>query len=250
MQSPTSDDKPLLTVIMPVFNESPTINEVLRRVLAAPYTKQIIVVDDGSTDGTEAILSKWEEQSIIEVFCHERNRGKGRAIRTALERARGQFVITQDGDLETDPQEYPLLVEPLLEGRADFVIGSRFLRGAYSRQPAALAFRMGVRLLNFAVWLLYRVRVSDEACCYKVLPCAILKAMDLQCERFEFCPEVVAKAVRMRLRMNEVAIRYSPRTAESGKKVRYRDGLCALWCLWKLRNWSPTPNRSATQSSV
>jgi glycosyltransferase involved in cell wall biosynthesis len=212
-------------------------------VLTAPYAKHVIVVDDGSTDGTGAILSGWEQQAFVEVCRHDRNRGKGRAIRTALERARGRYVIVQDGDLETDPQDYGRLIEPLLLGHADFVIGSRFTACGGARTRANFMFRVGVRIMNLAVWLLYRVRVSDEACCYKILATETLKVMDLQCERFEFCPEVVAKASRMRLRMTEVAIRYSPRTTATGKKLRYRDGFCALWWLWRLRNWNPGPMR-------
>jgi dolichol-phosphate mannosyltransferase len=239
MHSPTSHDAPLLTVIVPVFNEAATIDELLRRVQEAPCTKQIVVVDDGSTDGTSGILCKWERESQVEVQRHDRNRGKGRAIRTGLERASGRFVIIQDGDLETDPREYARLVEPLLEGRADIVVGSRFAGGAKAPSGIDPLSRMGVRFLNFVVWLFYGVRLSDEACCYKVLPTETLRALDLRCERFEFCPEVVAKASRMGLRITEVAVSYFPRRVGSGKKIRYRDGLYALWWLWKLRKFTP-----------
>jgi dolichol-phosphate mannosyltransferase len=235
----TSGEAPLLTVIVPVFNERATIDQLLHRVLTAPYTKQVVVVDDGSTDGTDAILSAWEREGRIEVFRHFRNRGKGRAIRTALDHASGRFVVIQDGDLETDPQDYSLLLAPLLEGRADFVIGSRFVDPAHMQVSVAPVFRIGVRVLNLAVRLLYGMRVSDEACCYKVFPTNILKAFDLQCERFDFCPEVVAKASRIGLRTVEVPVRYYPRTATEGKKLRYRDGLAAMRCLWRLRGWRP-----------
>jgi dolichol-phosphate mannosyltransferase len=230
---------PLLTVIVPVFNERATIEKLLGRVIAAPYHKQVIVVDDGSTDGTSEILGRWAETGAIELRRHDCNRGKGRAIRTALESARGRFVIVQDGDLETDPQDYLALVEPLLEGRAEFVIGSRFAPGSRVDGRAKLSLRLGVSLLNVAVLLLYRLRITDEACCYKVASTESLKAMDLQCERFEFCPEVVAKARRMNLRIVEVPISYRPRTTADGKKLRYRDGLSALWWLWKTRKWNP-----------
>jgi len=241
MASASSDAPPLLTVIVPVFNEAATIDELLRRVTAEAYPKQIIVVDDGSTDGTSTVLCAWQSRSYVEVVRHDRNRGKGRAIRTALERARGRFVIIQDGDLETDPQDYSALLEPLLEGCADFVIGNRFAGGANSTKDMGRAFRVGVRLLNLTVRLLYGVYLSDEACCYKVLPTHMLKAMNLQCERFEFCPEVVAKASRMGLRITEVPIRYDPRCTAAGKKIRYRDGVHAAWQLWKLRDWNPCP---------
>ena len=239
MRSPISHDAPLLTVIVPVFNEVATIEELLRRVREAPCTKQIVVVDDGSTDGTSAALCKWEQEDDVEVLRHDRNRGKGRAIRTGLERATGRFVLIQDGDLETDPRDYARLVDPLLKGCADIVVGSRFAAGTGAPSGVDPFFRMGVQFLNLAVWLIYGVRLSDEACCYKVLPSETLRDMDLRCERFEFCPEVVAKASRMRLRIAEVPISYSPRSVGSGKKIRYRDGLYALWWLWKLRKFTP-----------
>jgi glycosyltransferase involved in cell wall biosynthesis len=234
---------PLLTVIVPVYNEAPTIEELLRRVVAAPYVKQIVVTDDGSTDGTSLILDGWAEKGAIELLRHPRNLGKGSAIRTALESARGRFAIIQDGDLETDPQDYLALVEPLLDGRADLVIGSRFSRGGHFDGRVDVFLRLGVSLLNFAVLLLYRQRITDEACCYKVLPTDLLRSMNLQCKRFEFCPEVVAKAHRMNLRIVEVPVRYHPRTNADGKKIRYRDGLRALWWLWKMRQWKPCAER-------
>ncbi len=238
---------PLLTVIVPVFNEAATIDDLLRLVQQAPYDKQIVVVDDGSTDGTSAILANWVSRSAIEVYRHPRNRGKGRAIRTALRHARGQFTIVQDGDLETDPCDYPFLIEPLICEFADVVVGSRFRH----RDNAAIAFqsvfRLGVQLLNVAVRMIYGVRLSDEACCYKALPTEMLRAMELQCEGFEFCPEFVAKSSRMGLRIHEVGVRYSPRDGKSGKKIRYRDGLIALWWLWKLRNWKPSTSASRRQ---
>jgi dolichol-phosphate mannosyltransferase len=228
---------PLLTVIVPVFNEVGTIDELLSRVVGAPYDKQIIVVDDGSTDGSGERISEWEAQSLVEVCRHTTNRGKGRAIRSALERAKGQFTIIQDGDLETDPQDYPLLIEPLLSGSVDLVVGSRFLDRESTIGSFFSPFRLGVVLLNVAVRLLYGVRMSDEACCYKAILTECLKAMDLQCEGFEFCPEVVAKALCMGLRIREVAIQYFPRSSAAGKKIRYSDGLRALWCLWKFSGW-------------
>jgi dolichol-phosphate mannosyltransferase len=237
--SEVSYNAPLLTVIVPVFNEAATINELLRRVIQAPYSKQIVVVDDGSTDGTSDILSLWERVPMVQICRHDRNRGKGRSIRTALEHACGHFVIIQDGDLETDPHDYPLLIEPLARGQADFVIGSRFASGTELAARGNSLFRLGVQLLNLAIRVLYGARVSDEACCYKALSTQVLKSLDLHCERFEFCPEVVAKAIRLNLRIAEVAIRYYPRTAANGKKLRYRDGLRAIWCLWKLRGWEP-----------
>jgi glycosyltransferase involved in cell wall biosynthesis len=233
-------DEPVLTVLVPVFNEAATIDELLRRVVKAPYTKQIVVVDDGSTDGTATILERWTDHPSIEVYRHARNRGKGRAIRTALQHAQGRFIIIQDADLETDPADYALLIEPLVNQEVDLVLGSRFLPHCCRSVCSLSPFRLGVRLLNVVVWILYRVRITDEACCYKACATKTLQSMQLECEGFELCPEVVAKASRLGLQFQEVAIRYCPRDARAGKKLRYRDGLCALWWLWKLRSWTPS----------
>jgi glycosyltransferase involved in cell wall biosynthesis len=246
---------PVLSVIVPVFNERDTIDEIIRRVLAAPYDKQIIVVDDGSTDGTVSALEKWEGHPEVELLQHSRNRGKGAAIRTGLDSACGRFTIIQDADLEYDPQQYPALIELLVSGEAQVVYGSRYLEerrlsvggAAGSGDPAAtedfssggLMFRWGVSLLNFAVRLLYGIRLSDEATCYKAFPTAVLKSLDLRCERFEFCPEVTAKVLRLGLLIREVPIRYHARTQHAGKKIRWRDGVTALWTLWKWRKWRP-----------
>jgi hypothetical protein len=252
---------PLLTVLIPAYNEQATLGELLGRVTAAPYEKQIIVVDDASTDATGEILAGWEGR--CELLRHPHNRGKGAAIRTGLAAALGLYTIVQDADLEYDPRDYPKLIEPLLAGEADVVYGSRYLRvGSAERtktaprrseggggqglvRPAdpskapALANRLGVLGLNLAVWALYGARLTDEATCYKALPTEALRAMDLVCERFEFCPEVTAKALRTNLRILEVPISYSARTAAEGKKIRWRDGFDALRTLWRWRNWRP-----------
>jgi len=232
-----SEDTPLLTVIVPVYNEAETIDVLLRRVLAAPYAKQVIVVDDGSTDGTAEILETWRQHPQVELLWHSSNRGKSTAIRTGLEQARGRFTIIQDGDLEYDPQEYPWLIEPLVSGEAQVVYGSRYLRRQGGpRQPWRL-FRWGVSVLNVCVRLLYGARLTDEATCYKALSTDLLRAMDLQCRQFEFCPEVTAKACRLGLQIKEVPISYDARSVQAGKKIRVSDGLAALATLWKWRNW-------------
>ena len=203
-----NDEVPLLSVIVPVFNEAATIAELLRRVLAAPYRKQVIVVDDGSSDGTTEVLEAWEGHPEVELLAHGRNRGKGAAIRTALENARGRFTIIQDADLEYDPQDYPDLIEPLLSGDAHVVYGSRSLNRKWAHGHRWNLFGLGVRVLNICLRLLYGVRLTDEATCYKAFPTTALKAMGLECERFEFCPEVTAKACRLGLKILEVPIHY------------------------------------------
>jgi prepilin-type N-terminal cleavage/methylation domain-containing protein len=228
--------EPLLTVIVPVYNEARTVEELLRRVLAAPYDKQITVVDDGSTDGTAAILQRWKRHAQVEVLTHPTNRGKGAAIRTGLQHARGRFTIIQDADLEYDPQDYPLLIEPLLRGEAGVVYGSRNLAKGPDRAPWSV-YRCGVMLLNWCVRVLYGRRITDEATCYKAFPTEVLKAMDLKCERFEFCPEVTAKACRMGLAIREVPIHYRARGVKEGKKLRLQDGWAALKTLWRWRSW-------------
>jgi dolichol-phosphate mannosyltransferase len=234
-----ADDRVLLTVIVPVYNEATTIDELLRRVVAAPYPKQIIAVDDGSTDGTAARLAAWAAQRHVDVFYHPRNRGKGAAIRTALAHARGEFTIIQDADLEYDPADYPRLIEPLRSGRAQVVYGSRALDdpGAPTRKRHWCLFRLGVKLLNVWARMIYGGRLTDEATCYKAFPTAILQGMRLECERFDFCPEVTAKARRLGLSIIEVPIHYQPRGFPQGKKIRWSDGVQAFVVLWRWRKW-------------
>jgi dolichol-phosphate mannosyltransferase len=253
-----ASEAPLLTVLVPVYNEVGTIDELLCRVLAAPYEKQVIVVDDGSTDGTVELLEKWEGHAQVELLQHSKNRGKGTAIRTGLEHAEGRFTIIQDGDLEYDPQDFPRLIEPLLSGEAQVVYGSRYLRREGGPRRRWRLLRFGVSCLNVCVRLLYGARLTDEATCYKAFPTALLRAMELECERFEFCPEVTAKACRLGLTINEVPISYDARSVQAGKKIRFGDGLAALATLGKWRNWrynrgsrpSQPPPGSATPSST
>jgi glycosyltransferase involved in cell wall biosynthesis len=228
-----------LTIIVPVFNERETVDELLRQVVAAPFEKQVVVVDDGSTDGTTALLERWEGHQAVELLQHACNRGKGAVIRTALSCARGRFVLIQDADLEYDPQDYARLIEPLLRGHAEVVYGSRYLQPHKATRRSMRLFRFGVSVLNLCVRLLYGVRLTDEATCYKVFPTSLLRSLDLQCERFEFCPEVTAKVCRMGLKILEVPIHYNPRTVKAGKKIRWKDGLEAVATFWKWRQWKP-----------
>lgn len=249
LHQPAGDEPPvpvvpaLITVIVPVYNEVHTIMEVLRRVIVEPTPKEVLIVDDGSTDGTGLQLDEWqagwrdqlpaEHVERVVVLRLPVNRGKGAAIRMAIQHATAEFIVVQDADLEVSPDEYPGLLQPLIENQADIVIGFRSQVVASSR----LAHGAGIRLLNLFVRILYGISVRDEACCFKVLRTRDLLRMNLECHRFEFCPEVVAKAARLGLKFAEVPVAYSPRDLNDGKKLRLRDGFQALWTLWKFRNW-------------
>lgn len=230
--------EPLLSVIVPVFNEAATIDQLLERVVRARYAPQVIVVDDGSSDATPARLVHWSGHPQVTVLRHPQNRGKGAAIRTGLAAARGQYCLVQDADLEYDPGEYPTVIEPLRNHAGLVIYGSRYLE---SRVRGGWFFRQGVRVLNLAVRVLYGQRLSDEATCYKALPTALLRHLNLTCERFEFCPEVTAKVCRLGIPIVEVPVSYHPRTSAAGKKIRLRDGWQALTELWRWRRWQPAP---------
>lgn len=242
---PSDRDQLLLTVIVPVFDERATIDRLLQRVAAAPYSKQIVVVDDASTDGTAELLAKWRRSGRIELVTHARNRGKGAAIRTGLARARGRFTIIQDADLEYDPQDYRRVITPLVEDQADVVYGSRRLESKDAWRQLFNPFYHGVTVLNWVVRVLYGARITDEATCYKAFPTAVLRMMDLVCQRFEFCPEVTAKACRMGLKIVEVPIHYTGRARRDGKKIGLRDAVEALRTLWQWRCWQPPPSTHA-----
>ena len=230
-QRPKDSSSPEVTAIVPALDEEATIAEVVDRLLALPLTIQVIVVDDGSTDGTTAILKGYGDR--IEILRNEARSGKGNAIRKALPLARGRVTVIQDADLEYAPEEIPALVAPVLEGRTKVAFGSRFSRGMPSGM--ALPNKVVNVLLAWTVRLLFGRRVTDEATCYKAVETGLLKAMDLQCQRFEFCPEVVAKALRRGETIVEVPISYVPRSKEAGKKIRWTDAPEAFWTLLKYR---------------
>jgi dolichol-phosphate mannosyltransferase len=226
--------EPLLTVIIPVYNERPTIEHVLHRLLAAPYPgKEIIIVDDGSDDGTAAILKCWTGHPNMLVLHHECNRGKGAAVRTALARAKGAIAIIQDADLEYDPDDWPRLIEPIRCGEAAVVYGSRYLHPKHSLPWSK--FRLAVSLLNLLVRLLYGRRLSDEATCYKAMSTALFRALDLRAQRFELCAEITAKVCWLGLPIFEVPISYHPRTALQVKKIGWRDAWSTFWTLLRWR---------------
>jgi glycosyltransferase involved in cell wall biosynthesis len=235
---------PDITVAIPVYNEAATIVEVLQRVIDEKTPKDIVIVDDGSTDETMSRLEAWKRNwddctkpshvRSVTLLAHPINQGKGAAIRTALRDAKAQFLIVQDADLEVSPDEYPWLLKPLLADEADIVVGYRTLSG----RPTRFAHGAGIWLLNLIVRVLYGVSIRDEACCFKVLKVRDLALMKLECNRFEFCPEVIAKAARMGLRFAEIPVAYHPRDIRNGKKLRLSDGLQAMATLWKYRRWN------------
>ncbi|MFQ6133441.1 MAG: glycosyltransferase family 2 protein, partial [Armatimonadota bacterium] len=226
------------SVIIPVYNEESTVHEVIERVKALPYDKEIIVVDDGSTDATASQLSEANDHPVVTVFTSPVNFGKGAAVRIGLAHATGDVVAIQDADLELSPEEFPRLLDPILSGEADVVYGSRFLRG---RGRVSLVTYLANRLLAFWVNLLYGSRLTDEATAYKVFRASVIQRLPLGCVGFEFCPEVTAKLLRSGHSITEVPIGYHPRSPSEGKKVSYlRDGLKAAWTLLRLRFWRPS----------
>lgn len=243
-----------LSVIIPVYNEKETIRDVVTHVQNTPFEKEIIIVDDCSTDGTRELLINGigDLGDNIRVFFHSRNQGKGAAIRTGLKVASNDIVIVQDADLEYDPKEYVSLVEPIASGKADVVYGSRFtkvnkrlfiwhwIKHSLSDKPYEIKYVfnfLGIQLLNFLVNILYGARITDEATCYKVFKRDVLQKIDLECQRFEFCPEVTAKVRKLGYKIYEVPISYTPRSKLEGKKLTLRDGFAAVFTLVKYRFW-------------
>ncbi len=225
----------MLTVLMPVYNELPTIGEVLRRVLDAPVEKEVLIIDDASTDGTTEYLREHVEAKCEGVRIHylERNGGKGAAIRAGLPLVRGEYIVIQDGDLEYDPSDYAKLLEVLRDG-APVVYGTRF---AHGMPPMRLLNKIINRILAGLVRWLYGEPITDEATCYKAFRTDVLRSIPLECRRFEFCPEVTAKVLRRGMHIAEVPIRYTARSMKEGKKIRWTDGVIAVWTLIKYRWW-------------
>ena len=232
----------LLSVLMPAYNERRTLLDIIHRVRAVDIPKELILVDDGSDDGTRELLQSEVEGRFpdVRVFYHDRNRGKGAAIRTAIAQATGDFVIVQDTDLEYDPREYPALLEPLLDGRADVVFGSRFIGGG----PHRVCFfwhRVANALLTTYSNMCTNLNLTDMEACYKVFRREVIQGLTLRCHRFDFEPEVTAKVARWRhpdgrrCRIYEVAISYSGRDYSEGKKIGLKDAFAAAWAITKFR---------------
>ncbi len=226
-----------LSIIIPAYNEEATLLSLLELVnnvnLINNISKEIIIVDDGSTDSTRSILSKLNPNKYKVVF-HEKNSGKGRAIRTGLEHATGDYVIIQDADLEYDPQDYNLLLEKLNDSNAQVVYGSRLLK-KQTNKYSGLSFYLGGIFLTKLTNLLYKTNITDEPTCYKLFKTDLIKSLPLKCERFEFCPEVTALITKKGIKIHEVGISYHPRSLTEGKKINWRDGLEAIHVLVKHR---------------
>jgi glycosyltransferase involved in cell wall biosynthesis len=238
--SPTAEPnaaEPLLSVLVPALNEDKTIDDVMRALLAVPLDIEIILVDDGSSDHTWARMQSWANGQRIFAFRHPKPMGKGAAVRTALQRARGRFIIIQDADMEYDPGDYPRLLDPLTKGRARAVFGTRMFA---SHTAFSYWYVLGNRCVTLLANVLYNVYLSDMQTAYKVFPREAAAAMELDARGFEIDPEITAKLLRLGYQIHEVPVSYAARTRAEGKKVKAIDGVKALVTLMRFRLWRPT----------
>jgi len=228
-----------LSIIIPAYNEETTLRTVVNRIKDVQLTveQEIILIDDGSTDGTRSLIEDVVKDGKIRACFHQANCGKGAAVRTGIREASGEIILIQDADLEYDPADYPKLIEPIIRGQTRVVYGSRIKGG---NPGSYFRYYWGGRLLSFLTNLIYGTHITDEPTCYKVFEAGLLKGLELECHGFEFCPEVTAKVNRLGERIIEVPISYNPRSIGEGKKIRWTDGLIAIWTLWRFRRWKPT----------
>jgi glycosyltransferase involved in cell wall biosynthesis len=222
-----------VSVLIPVYNEKDTIREIIRRVQAVGLVQEIVIVDDGSTDGTRDLLPQLDGKDGVRVILHERNQGKGAAVRTGIDHARCDVMLIQDADLEYDPRDYPALFRPLEEGLAEVVYGSRFLGGA--RRPILFWNMVANKILTFVTNILYNNILTDMETGYKVFKREAIQGMTIHARRFDFEPEFTAKLLKRHVRIFEVPITFNPREYSEGKKIGIKDAFEAMWTLIKYR---------------
>ena len=232
-----------LTVVIPVFNEVATVESLLRRVREVPLHLEVIVVDDGSTDGTRDLLPRLEGTLIDRLLLHEKNAGKGAALRTGFRHATGDVVVVQDADMEYDPHELPMLLAPILRGKADAVYGSRFLGGPH--RVLLFWHSVGNRVLTLLSNMLTDVNLTDMETCYKMVRRELLQSLPLSANRFGIEPEITARLAQAGARIYELPISYDGRSYAEGKKIGWKDGVSALWCIWKYNFFPPHVERWA-----
>ena len=222
-----------VSVIVPAYNEVGTIREILQRIQSVDIADEIIVVDDGSTDGTAELLRGLDGQGLVRAVYHESNRGKGAAVRSGIHHTQGDLIIIQDADLEYDPRDYIAMLRPIQEGVADVVYGSRFLGGP--RRPTMFWHMVANKLLTFITNILYDTILTDMETGYKVFRRNVVEGLNLKAKRFEFEPEFTAKILKRKVRIFEVPITFNPRDYEEGKKIGLKDAFQAVWTLLKYR---------------
>jgi len=226
----------MISVIIPVFNEAKTVKELVKRVQSVDLEKEIIIVDDASTDGTREVLNELTREQGITVLFHQSNQGKGAALRTAFKEVKGEIVIIQDADLEYDPFEYSKLIRPIMEGKADVVYGSRFLGGPH--RVLLFWHYVGNQILTLFSNMLTNLNLTDMETCYKVFKSSLLKEFTIESNRFGVEPEITSKLARLKCKIYEVDISYSGRDYTEGKKINWKDGIAAFYWILKFNLWS------------